>query len=58
MKPRLIIAGGSGFLGTVLAEYFAAGGHESVILTRQPKPHTDNVWNSVICGILSLWRTR
>jgi uncharacterized protein (TIGR01777 family) len=33
-KPRLIIAGGSGFLGTVLADYFAARGMEIVILTR------------------------
>ena len=38
MRPRLVIAGGSGFLGNVLAEYFAVRGTEIVILTRKPKP--------------------
>ena len=37
MKPRLVIAGGSGFLGSVLADYFAAREVEIVILTRNPK---------------------
>lgn len=40
MKPKIILAGGSGFLGTVLADYFAAKGVEAVIFTRHPKPRT------------------
>ena len=39
MKTKIILAGGSGFLGSVLADYFAAKGMEVVILTRNPK-HT------------------
>ncbi|HUL51481.1 MAG TPA: TIGR01777 family oxidoreductase [Candidatus Nitrosotalea sp.] len=34
--PRIILAGGSGFLGHVLADFFAARGHEIIILTRTP----------------------
>jgi uncharacterized protein len=42
MKPqRIILAGGSGFLGSVLAEYFAARGHQIIILTRNPGPRRD-----------------
>jgi uncharacterized protein (TIGR01777 family) len=37
MKPRIVIAGGSGFLGSVLADFFASKGIEVVILTRKPK---------------------
>jgi uncharacterized protein len=37
MKTKLILAGGTGFLGTVLADYFAARDTEVVILTRSPK---------------------
>jgi len=40
MKTKIILAGGSGFLGAVLAEFFAARGSEVVILTRNPKPRT------------------
>ncbi len=36
-KTKIILAGGSGFLGRVLADYFAAKGNEVVILTRNPK---------------------
>lgn len=36
MNNRIILAGGSGFLGSVLAGYFAARGVEPVILTRRP----------------------
>ncbi len=38
MKSKIILAGGSGFLGNVLAEFFAVKGNEVVILTRNPKP--------------------
>ena len=37
MKPRIILAGGSGFLGSLLAEYFCARGNDIVILTRKPQ---------------------
>lgn len=36
-KTKIILAGGSGFLGRVLADDFAAKGNEVVILTRNPK---------------------
>src|SRR5262245_33170945 len=39
--PRLILPGGSGFLGQTLAQYFGALGWEVIILTRQPKPRSD-----------------
>jgi NAD dependent epimerase/dehydratase family enzyme len=35
MIPRLVIAGGSGFLGSVLTEFSSARGNEIVILTRK-----------------------
>jgi uncharacterized protein (TIGR01777 family) len=34
---RIVIAGGSGFLGTALAAHLAADHHDIVILTRQPR---------------------
>lgn len=36
--PRIILAGGSGFTGRALSDYFAKRGHEIVVLTRSPKP--------------------
>ena len=38
---RIILAGGSGFIGTALAREFTRRGHEVVILTRSPRPRTD-----------------
>ena len=38
MKPRLILAGGSGFLGQALARHFSALGWDVVVLTREPSP--------------------
>ena len=35
-NPRLVLAGGSGFLGTVLADYFGCRGWDVVVLTRKP----------------------
>lgn len=35
MKRRMILAGGSGFLGQLLAEYFQPRGWDPVVLTRQ-----------------------
>src|SRR5262249_29437336 len=39
--PRIVLPGGSGFLGETLAKYFGALGWEVVILTRRPEPRTD-----------------
>jgi hypothetical protein len=36
MNSRIILAGGSGFLGTELARMFAKAGHEVIVLTRSP----------------------
>ena len=53
-RPRLVIAGGSGFLGSALAEYFSARGYEIVILTRKPKPRTASIreawWDGTTLG--------
>lgn len=38
MKARIVLAGGSGFLGRVLADHFAGSGRQVVILTRSPRP--------------------
>ena len=43
MKPKIILAGGSGFLGNVLASHFASSGMEVVILTRNPKQRADAI---------------
>ena len=34
---RIILAGGSGFLGGVLSKWFVARGHEVIVLTRSPR---------------------
>ena len=43
MKNKIILAGGRGFLGSVLADYFAPKGMEVVILTRKPSHRADAV---------------
>ena len=40
MKIKIILAGGSGFLGCVLADYFAAKTMDVVILARKPRQGT------------------
>lgn len=54
MNSRIILAGGSGFLGGALAHHFAAKGMEIVILTRHPKPHADSIrevgWDGTSLG--------
>lgn len=54
MKTKIILAGGSGFLGSVLAEFFAAKGNEVVILTRRPRQRTDMIrevrWDGTTVG--------
>ncbi|MFN7138738.1 MAG: TIGR01777 family oxidoreductase [Limisphaerales bacterium] len=37
-KPRIVLPGGSGFLGRVLAPYFVNKGYEVIVLSRQPAP--------------------
>lgn len=37
-KTRVLIAGGSGFLGRLLADRLVKDGHEVIILTRSPRP--------------------
>ncbi len=51
---RVILAGGSGFLGQVLTRYFTNAGYEVVILTRSPGASSDNVrhvtWDACTIG--------
>ena len=42
---KIVIPGGSGFVGTTLARSFAARGDEVVVLSRRPKPPT--AWRAV-----------
>jgi uncharacterized protein (TIGR01777 family) len=39
-KGRVVLAGGSGFLGRALAGEFARAGYEPVVLTRRPRKHS------------------
>jgi len=43
MQKKIILAGGSGFLGSVLSKHFSALGWEVVILTRSPNSRSDSV---------------
>jgi len=56
MKHRLILAGGSGFLGQALAAHFQSAHWEIVVLTRSPKARSDGVgevqWDA---GTLGGW---
>ncbi|MGE4159415.1 MAG: TIGR01777 family oxidoreductase [Planctomycetota bacterium] len=40
---RIVLAGGSGFLGTALAGHFSKAGAQVVVLTRQPKGRADGI---------------
>jgi uncharacterized protein (TIGR01777 family) len=42
----VLIAGGSGFLGTALAKTFRAAGHRVMILTRRPQREGDVLWST------------
>jgi uncharacterized protein (TIGR01777 family) len=42
----LLIAGGSGFLGTALTKAFRAAGHRVMILTRRPQREGDVLWST------------
>jgi len=43
---KIIIAGGTGFLGTALEEYFTRHGNKVLILTRNPKASNHLKWNA------------
>lgn len=53
-KQRILLAGGSGFLGSELAKHFTALEWEVVVLTRAPKARTDQVrevaWDTKTIG--------
>ena len=53
-KGRIVLAGGSGFIGRALAIEFAASGHEVIVLTRSPHPRLDVVreaaWDGAQAG--------
>ena len=54
MKRRIILAGGSGFLGTALARKFTSRGDDVIVLTRSPQNRSDGVreviWNAKDVG--------
>jgi uncharacterized protein len=54
MKKRVVIAGGSGFIGSALAAEWLAQGGEAVVLTRSPRQRSDGVlevqWDGVHLG--------
>jgi uncharacterized protein (TIGR01777 family) len=50
----LLIAGGSGFLGSALAKAFRAAGHRVMILTRRPQREGDVLWSPTTRD--STWR--
>ena len=54
MSSHIVIAGGSGFLGTVLSDYFAARATDVVILTRNPKARGRSIrevqWDGATIG--------
>lgn len=43
LMKKLIISGGSGFLGSLLTHYFGDQFEEIVLLSRKQKPHTNNI---------------
>ncbi len=40
---KIVLAGGNGYLGTVLASHFSRITDEVIILSRKPKPDSDNI---------------
>ena len=42
-QKRIVIAGGSGFIGSALAREFSVAGREVVVLTRRPRSRSDGV---------------
>ncbi|HUC85631.1 MAG TPA: TIGR01777 family oxidoreductase [Candidatus Acidoferrales bacterium] len=54
ISKRIVIAGGSGFIGSTLAREFSARGSQVVVLTRSPRRRTDGVleleWDGSAAG--------
>ncbi|MEL6534168.1 MAG: TIGR01777 family oxidoreductase [Bacteroidota bacterium] len=54
VKETIVLAGGTGFLGQVLSDYFVAQGYKVIILTRQSRESTTQVeyvqWNATTEG--------
>jgi len=51
MSKRVILAGGSGFLGQSLSAHLAALGYESIVLTRSSRQHSGHVhWDGRSLG--------
>ena len=54
MKPKIILAGGGGFIGSALAREFSRRGYEVVVLTRSPRERNDGArevaWNAENIG--------
>ncbi len=42
-QKRIVIAGGSGFIGTALAQEFIRRGYAVIVLTRSPRARTDGI---------------
>ena len=47
---RVVLAGGSGFLGRALAVELRAQGHEALILTRTPRSAFERAWDGTTLG--------
>ncbi|RFS13345.1 TIGR01777 family oxidoreductase [Emticicia sp. C21] len=47
---KIVIAGGTGFLGKALHKYFSIKGNEVLILTRKPKEPNEIYWDAVNIG--------
>ncbi|MBF8301176.1 MAG: uncharacterized protein HW394_1546, partial [Acidobacteria bacterium] len=50
---RIVVAGGTGFLGTALVGQLRKDGHAVTVLTRQPRDTQDVEWNPY--GALASW---
>lgn len=42
-SKRIVLPGGSGFLGRILGQHLRRAGHEVVILSRNPRPRMDGI---------------
>ncbi len=58
-RKRIVIAGGSGFIGRALMKEFTARGFEVVVLTRSPRKRTDGIveaeWDGATAGAWTTW---
>ncbi|MCP4520410.1 MAG: TIGR01777 family protein [Cytophagales bacterium] len=50
MKKHIVIAGGNGFLGRELEEYFQNQQYKIIVLSRHPKTQNDKYWNAKDLG--------